>query len=59
MQNTDRVSVVAGVAITILGGLLVLDHAGAISLTAGWIGAATAATLGVILLVSGLGDGER
>jgi hypothetical protein len=56
MQEADRVSLVAGVAIMVLGGLLVLDQAGAISLTSGWIGAAVAATVGVILLVSGIAD---
>jgi uncharacterized YccA/Bax inhibitor family protein len=58
MQEADRVSLVAGVAIMVLGGLLVLDQAGAISLTPGWIGAAVAATVGVILLVSGIADRE-
>jgi hypothetical protein len=56
MQDADRVSLVAGAAITILGGLLVLDQARAISLTPGWIGAAVAATVGVILFVSGIAD---
>lgn len=49
----DPVSLVSGVAVTALGVLLVLDQAEAIELTFGWLGAALAAVLGVILVISG------
>jgi len=52
----DRVSLVAGVGIALLGGLLALDQAGALRLDYGWVGAAFAAVAGVILLVSGVDD---
>jgi uncharacterized YccA/Bax inhibitor family protein len=56
MRSADRVSLTAGGSIVVLGTILVLDQAGAIDLTPGWIGSILAATLGVILLVSGLAD---
>jgi hypothetical protein len=55
----DPVSLVSGIAVTALGVLLVLDQADAIELTFGWLGAALAAVLGVILLISGLSQGEN
>jgi hypothetical protein len=54
----DPVSLVSGIAVTALGILLVLDQADAIELTFGWLGAALAAVLGVILVISGLSLGE-
>ncbi len=54
----DPVSLVSGIAVTALGVLLVLDQADAIELTFGWLGAALAAVLGVILVISGLSQGE-
>jgi hypothetical protein len=53
-MRLDGTSLVAGVAIAALGGLLVLDRAGVVTLDFGWLGAAVAAVVGVILLVSGL-----
>jgi phosphate starvation-inducible membrane PsiE len=55
----DPVSLVAGVAVTALGALLLLDQTGAIDLTFGWLGAALALVLGVILVISGLAERER
>jgi hypothetical protein len=55
-RPADTVSLVAGAAIAALGGLLVLDQSGALDLDAGWIGAAFAAVVGAILIVSGLLD---
>ena len=54
----DPVSLVAGIAVTALGALLLLDQTEAIELTFGWLGAALAAVLGVILVISGLAQGE-
>jgi hypothetical protein len=56
MGSRDPVSLVAGAAIAALGGLLALDQAGALSLDYGWAGAAFAAVVGLILLVSGLDE---
>jgi hypothetical protein len=54
----DPVSLVSGIAVTALGVLLLLDQADAIELTFGWLGAALAAVLGVILVISGLSQSE-
>ena len=53
-MRLDGTSLVAGVAIAALGGLLIADRAGALNLDFGWLGAAVAMVAGVILLVSGL-----
>jgi hypothetical protein len=55
----DPVSLISGIAVTALGLLLVLDQADAIELTFGWLGAALAAVLGVILVISGLTQREN
>jgi hypothetical protein len=56
---SDPVSLVAGVAVVALGGLLILDQTEAIELTFGWLGAALAVVLGAILVISGLTQSER
>ena len=54
----DLVSLASGAAVAALGALVLLDSAGAIDLTLGWIAVALTAGLGLILVVSGLaGDG--
>lgn len=53
-DRVDRVCLVAGLAIIGLGGLLLLDQEDVIALTLGLVGALVAATIGTILLVSGL-----
>ena len=50
----DLVSLVAGAVFVAVGVLMVLDQAGAIELTLGWVGAVMAAALGSILIASGL-----
>jgi hypothetical protein len=52
----DPVSLVAGAMFMALGALLILDQAGALELTLGWVGAALAASLGAILVASGLAE---
>jgi hypothetical protein len=52
----DPVSMVAGAMFLALGVLLILDQAGALDLTFGWMGAALAASLGAILVASGLSE---
>jgi hypothetical protein len=55
----DPVSLVAGVTLLALGVLLILDQAGALDLTFGWLGATLAAVLGGVLVASGLSQGQR
>ncbi|HEX2468784.1 MAG TPA: hypothetical protein VHJ54_11315 [Solirubrobacterales bacterium] len=56
MRRVDRVSLIAGLAMMAVGGLLVLDQTDAIELSPGIAGAALAAALGVIMITSGLAD---
>ena len=56
MREFEPVSLAAGMVITLLGVLLVLDRTGVLELSAGWLGAVVAASAGAILLVSGLFD---
>jgi uncharacterized membrane protein YidH (DUF202 family) len=53
-RGRDIVTLVAGVAITLLGALLLLDQTGAIDLKFDYAAPAVLGTAGVILLVSGL-----
>ena len=55
-RGRDPVSLVAGAALLVVGALLILDQTDVIQLTFGWLGAALAATLGSILVISGLND---
>lgn len=57
-HRVDPVSLVAGVGVALLGGLLLLDQLGSVELTLGWLGAAVAAVVGTALLISGLRDPE-
>jgi hypothetical protein len=58
MRARDPVSFVGGIAIAVLGVLLVLDQAGALDMSAGWIGAALCAAIGVTLVASGIADSD-
>lgn len=53
-RRPDRVSLVAGVAITLLGVLLLLDQTHVIALHFDYAAPAVLAAAGVILVVSGL-----
>ncbi len=53
-SRADRTALVAGLVLTALGALLLLDQTGAIELELGWAGVALSAAAGLILLVSGL-----
>jgi peptidoglycan/LPS O-acetylase OafA/YrhL len=55
-DRRDDVSLAAGIGVVALGVLLLLDQAGALELTFGWLGAIVAAVVGTVLLVSGLRD---
>lgn len=61
MRKPDVTSLVAGLALTAFGTLLLLDRLGELELGFGWTMPALTATVGIILLVSGLaaGRGER
>lgn len=52
----DVVSLAAGLGLIAVGGLLFLDAAESIELTAGIAGALLAALVGMILILSGLHD---
>lgn len=56
--RADRVSLAAGVAFLLLGGLLLADQLDLISLGLGVVAAAICAAAGAILVVSGLGGDE-
>jgi hypothetical protein len=53
-RRFDRVSVVAGIALSVLGAILLLDQTGVIHLRFDYAAPLVLATGGVILLVSGL-----
>lgn len=53
--SPDLPSLVAGLAITGFGGLLMADAAGAIELGFEWLAPAVLATVGAVLLALGLG----
>lgn len=60
-RRPDMTSLVAGIAVSAYGALLLLDRLDEIELGFGWVMPLIAATAGVILLASGLarrGDGE-
>lgn len=60
-RRPDTTSLVAGIAIMAFGALLLLDRAEELDLGFGWFLPLLAATVGVILLVSGLaarGNGD-
>jgi hypothetical protein len=53
-RRLDRVSLVAGIAVLVVGGLLMLDQGGDLEVSAGVIAATFIGAAGLILLVSGL-----
>jgi hypothetical protein len=58
-EQFDVVSLGAGLGLIAVGGLLLLDQSGSLELTIGLAAALMAALIGMILLLSGLGDDER
>jgi hypothetical protein len=55
--RVDLVSLVSGAMIAVLGALVLLDSAGAIDISLGWIAVVLTGAVGAILLLSGLADG--
>jgi hypothetical protein len=58
-DRIDVTSLVAGVAIAVIGGLILLQDDGAVDLEGGWLFAALAAATGVVLVASGMGARRR
>ena len=58
-RRIDTVALPSGVAVLLLGTLLLLDQAGTIELTFAYLLPALTAALGVVLLASGLAGGDR
>jgi hypothetical protein len=57
-RRVDSVSLVAGLAFVAIGALLLLDQEGVVELSLGLAGALIAAAIGVILIASGLAEGD-
>ena len=57
-RELDTTSVIAGLALVAFGLLVLLDRADMLNLRFGYFWPAIAATLGAILLASGLGRGR-
>jgi hypothetical protein len=55
----DRVSLVAGVAVIVMGTLLLLDQEDVLSLSLAIVGAIVSAAVGTILIFSGLGEEDH
>jgi hypothetical protein len=53
-EGIDLVSLIAGVTVTALGGLLILDQSGDLELSGGVLAALFAGAFGLIMLLSGL-----
>ena len=58
MNRPELGSLAAGLALVLLGVLLVLQEEGTTDLDPGWLGAALAACAGAALVASGLGARE-
>ena len=58
-RGFDPVSLVAGVVMSSVGLLLLLDDSGSVDLTAGWLAALICAALGAILVASGAANRSR
>jgi hypothetical protein len=54
MRRADVPTLVSGLVIIVLGAVLLLDHAGELSLDFGSLGPAVLAAVGLILLAGGL-----
>jgi hypothetical protein len=54
-DRIDLTSLVAGIAIAVIGALILLQDDGTIDLEAGWLFAVLAAATGVVLVASGIG----
>jgi hypothetical protein len=53
-MSVDILSLGAGAAIAVVGALVLLDSAGALDLSLGWVSVALVGAVGAILVLSGL-----
>ena len=58
MRRLDRTSLAAGIVTIALGVILLLDAEGELVLSASVIGALVSAAIGLVLIASGLTDGD-
>lgn len=58
MKRVDRLSLASGVVVIALGALVLLDSSDAADLPLGWVTVAVTAALGLVVLISGLVDGD-
>ena len=58
-RGFEPVSLVAGLAVSAIGLLLLLDDGGSVDLTGGWLAAVICAAVGLILVVSGFASRAR
>jgi hypothetical protein len=56
-MSFDPVSLASGAAVAVLGALLLIDSAGALDLSLGWMAVALTGAVGAILVLSGLVNG--
>jgi hypothetical protein len=56
-MSVDPVSLASGTVIAALGALVLLDCAGAVDISLGWISVALTGAVGAIFLISGLAGG--
>ncbi len=59
MKRPELGSLAAGLAVALLGFLLLLQEEGTIDFEPGWLGAALAACAGAALVASGIGARQR
>lgn len=59
MSASQLGSLAAGLAITLLGAVLLLHEEGTIEITGGWLAACMTALAGAALVASGVGARER
>ena len=58
-RGFDPVSLVAGLVVSSVGFLLLLDNNGGVELTGGWLAVVICTTVGLILVVSGFASRAR
>lgn len=53
-ERVDRTALISGVAVIVIGGLLMLDQGGSVEISAGVLAAIFVGAFGLIMLLSGL-----
>ena len=57
-MSLDTVSLASGAVIAVLGALILIDSAGAVDVSLGWMAVVLTGAIGGIFLLSGLIDGD-